>query len=140
MKLIFDQRKATVTVNKSGNQFGVLAKEQHVYLVIENLLDNALKYSVDRPEINVDIEGRGKYVTLKIQDNGQGIPKEYQSKIFEKFFRVPTGDLHGVKGYGLGLSYVKNIVSLLGGSINVHSVPNAGTTFTIQLPAIETNA
>jgi two-component system, OmpR family, phosphate regulon sensor histidine kinase PhoR len=102
--------------------------------VIFNLLDNALKYSTEAPEINVKVKGNENTVELVIEDSGIGIPEEYRGRIFEKFFRVPTGNLHNAKGYGLGLSYVAHVINRHKGTINVESIPGDGSKFIISLP------
>jgi len=84
--------------------------EDHITNVIFNLLDNAIKYSKGEPQIELSTENKNGFVVVHVKDNGIGIPKEHQSQIFERFYRVPTGNLHNVKGFGLGLSYVKRIV------------------------------
>jgi two-component system phosphate regulon sensor histidine kinase PhoR len=106
----------------------------HIVSIVFNLLDNALKYSNGAPKITLQIGGNDTAVRLSISDNGIGIPPEYQDKIFDKFFRVPTGNLHNTKGYGLGLSYVAHVVRKHKGTINVETAPGGGTCFRITLP------
>ncbi len=106
----------------------------HMTNVIYNLLDNAIKYSGANSLIKVTTEKSAKDVVIKVSDNGRGISKENQKKIFDKLYRIPTGNLHDVKGYGLGLSYVKAIIEKHFGTIKVSSQLNKGTTFTIKLP------
>ncbi len=101
--------------------------------VLINLLDNSIKYSASSPVIRIIIGGDEKHMILSIADNGQGIPEEYLSKVFDKFFRVPTGNVHNIKGYGLGLSYVKQVVTLHNGTISVNNTGD-GCMFTITLP------
>jgi len=108
----------------------------HFENVLNNLLDNAVKYSTEEVIINVDCRREGEFVLVVVSDVGIGISKEQQKHIFEKFYRVPTGDLHSVKGFGLGLSYVKHIVELHGGSIGVQSHLGQGSEFTIAIPDI----
>ena len=108
--------------------------EYHLLSVVFNLLDNALKYSKGNAAIQVDIKEDNEYLVLKVTDNGIGIPQEYKSKVFEKFFRVPTGDTHNAKGHGLGLSYAAQVIRQHGGNIEVESHEGLGSTFTITLP------
>jgi two-component system, OmpR family, phosphate regulon sensor histidine kinase PhoR len=108
----------------------------HLTNVMQNLIENAIKYNDKAlPEIKVSAHEEGGQQILKVSDNGRGIPAVYLDKIFEKFFRVPSGDRHDIKGYGLGLSYVKAIVELHGGSISASSQVGAGTSFTIKIPS-----
>lgn len=134
MKLIFEKQKAHVTFEKHGNSFTIRGGSVHLTNVIYNLLDNALKYSSGQPQISIKLEEDGNKVILKVADKGIGIPAEYKKKIFEKFFRVPTGDVHNIKGYGLGLSYVDSVVRSHKGLIEVSSKPGEGSVFTISLP------
>jgi two-component system, OmpR family, phosphate regulon sensor histidine kinase PhoR len=105
----------------------------HFMNVINNLLDNAIKYSQAAPEILITTANQAGYLQLGVKDNGIGISKENQQKIFHRFYRVPTGNLHDVKGFGLGLNYVKLIVEAHKGKISVQSEEGKGSTFTILL-------
>ena len=134
MRLQFEKNNAVVNFNTHGDQFIVTADKLHITSVIYNLLDNALKYSKDEPVINVELSVLQNTLELKVTDNGIGIAPEYRSKIFDKFFRVPTGNRHAVKGYGLGLSYVSEIIKRHDGSINVESELGKESTFTVELP------
>ncbi|MBL7851712.1 MAG: HAMP domain-containing histidine kinase [Cyclobacteriaceae bacterium] len=134
MKLVLDKSGATLSFEKKGDHFTVEGSAVHLTNVIYNLLDNALKYSPEKPEITVLLSDLGSTVSLAVSDKGLGIPTEFQSRIFERFFRLPTGDVHNIKGHGLGLSYVDQVVKKHGGSITVTSAPGKGSTFTVMLP------
>ncbi|MFC2117485.1 sensor histidine kinase [Bacteroidota bacterium] len=116
------------------NNCMILADEIHLTNVIFNLLDNAIKYCGEKPDITIGSEKKEKGVIIFVIDKGIGINKESQKKIFDKFYRVPTGNLHNVKGFGLGLSYVKKIIEEHGGSITVGGELNKGSHFQIFLP------
>lgn len=134
MRLQFEKYKAKVSIQAHGEDFMIQADRMHITSVIFNLLDNALKYSKAHPTIQIDIASLSHFIEMSVTDNGIGISAEYQKKIFDKFFRVPTGDTHNVKGYGLGLSYVAYIMDRHKGVINVESQPGIGTRFTTKLP------
>ncbi|MBD0331736.1 MAG: HAMP domain-containing histidine kinase [Chitinophagaceae bacterium] len=133
MQLQFEKHNASVKISSEGNT-QLQGDRLHLVSVIFNLLDNALKYSSGQPEIEIIVKGGTNKVSLCICDNGIGIPAEYQNKVFEKFFRVPTGNLHNAKGYGLGLSYVAHVVNRHDGTIKVDSIEGDGSKFTITLP------
>lgn len=134
MKLVFEKNEAIVNFGKEGDDFTVNGDEDHLTGVIYNLLDNALKYVEKIPLINVQLKTLANEIEIRIQDNGMGIPNEYQKKVFDKFFRVPTGNVHDTKGYGLGLSYVKQVVSAHHGTIAIDSDKDKGSIFTIRIP------
>lgn len=106
----------------------------HFTNIFFNLLDNANKYFRERPEIEIKTENDSSHIYIEIKDNGIGMKKEDQTRIFDRFYRVPTGNVHNVKGYGLGLSYVYDVVKKHGGEIKVVSEYGKGTTFKIKLP------
>ena len=106
----------------------------HISGIFSNLLDNAVKYSPDIPEINVSTFNSGKYIGISVTDHGIGMSKPVQKRIFEQFYREPHGNLDDVKGFGLGLSYVKIFVENHHGKIEVKSEPGKGSTFTVFLP------
>jgi len=108
--------------------------EVHITNVIFNLLDNAVKYSKSNPQIELSTENKNGFVIVQVKDNGIGIPKEHQAQIFERFYRVPTGNIHNVKGFGLGLSYVKRIIDAHNGKIKVDSTLGKGTRFRLYFP------
>ena len=134
MRLQFEKHKADVHLSTTGNTI-VEGDRLHLVSVIFNLLDNALKYTNgSQPQINIQINGKEDQLELSIADNGIGIPVEYKDKVFEKFFRVPTGNLHNAKGYGLGLSYVSHVIDKHKGTIKVDSYDGNGSNFIITLP------
>jgi len=134
LQLLFEKNKAHVSLEATGNSFVLDGEASHLTNVIYNLLDNALKYSPNEPTIKVLLQENADHIALTVQDNGLGIPSEYKTKIFEKFFRVPTGDVHNIKGYGLGLSYVSSVIKAHGGTVDVESEPGKGSNFTLTLP------
>jgi two-component system phosphate regulon sensor histidine kinase PhoR len=117
----------------------VLVDETHFTNVLYNLMDNAVKYTPSNLVLTVKTWNEKGNLCISIQDNGVGIKKEYQKRIFDKFFRVPTGNVHNVKGFGLGLAYVKQIVDAHHGTIKVESEVNIGTKFIITLPTLKNN-
>ena len=106
----------------------------HLTNVLYNLLDNALKYNHQKPEITIATQNINHRLQISVSDNGIGIPAGEQNKVFYKFYRVPTGNIHDVKGFGLGLNYVKLIVEKHGGKVSLESTPGKGSTFTMTLP------
>lgn len=134
MSLQVDQHNAKVTMNLVEDDKSIFADEVHVTNILYNLLDNALKYSQENPEINIKTKYKKTGIEIVIRDNGIGINRDNQKRIFEKFYRVPTGNLHNVKGFGLGLSYVKKVLEDHGGSIKVESEIRKGTSFYLFIP------
>ncbi len=128
------QRNGQVNFALSASNPEIEADPVHITNVISNLLDNANKYSPERPVIQVKTESDSKNIYISISDNGKGIAPEDLKSIFDKFYRVPTGNIHDVKGFGLGLFYVKSILTAHGGTITAESQPGEGSTFTITLP------
>ena len=139
MKLVFEKRNTKLGFKQDGNNFIVEGSSEHLTNVFYNLLDNALKYSADESPIDILLKEDSDKVIIEIKDNGIGIASSYQKKIFEKFFRVPSGDVHNVKGYGLGLSYVASVVKSHNGEITVESEPGKGSSFIITLPKLHEN-
>ncbi|MDR2130864.1 MAG: HAMP domain-containing histidine kinase [Odoribacteraceae bacterium] len=117
-----------------AGQDEVMADEVHVTNVLSNLVDNAIKYTVRVPEIAIRTSSNDREITISVIDNGIGIAKKDQKLIFERFYRVSTGNLHDVKGFGLGLSYVKKIIEAHGGRVEVESTPDNGSRFDVILP------
>lgn len=112
----------------------IQADAEHITNMLYNLLDNAIKYSPDKPQIIVTTQSSDKNLTISIQDHGIGMSKDNIDKIFEQFYRVPTGNIHNVKGFGLGLSYVKLMAEAHNGTIQVISKIDKGSTFSLSLP------
>lgn len=131
MQVRFDQRKAKVEFSASPEVITLKIDKLHIQGVLINILDNSLKYCRENPEINVTLEQGKSEVNLRISDNGPGIPKEYLSKVFDKFFRVPKGDIHNIKGYGLGLSFADLVMKNHSGSISVRNKNEGGCEFTL---------
>lgn len=129
-------KNGKLTTEKLATNAMVNGDEVHITNVIFNLLDNAVKYSNETPEIKISTENRKDQLLISVQDKGIGIAKEHQTAIFDRFYRVPTGNIHNVKGFGLGLSYVKKIVDSHNAKIKVESAVNKGTKFTILFPQI----
>ena len=133
-RLIAEKNGAVITLKIETGEYEIDGDKDHLSNIIFNLLDNAVKYCESNAKINIHLTDINTHIKCSIKDNGIGISKEFHAKIFEKFFRVPTGDLHTVKGYGLGLSYVMQVIKRHHGTIKVESEPNAGSTFIISLP------
>ena len=133
-ELIIQQRNGKIKMENEISEMIFVGDYQHLIAMFQNIIDNAIKYSKENPNILITCLETTDNFVFKIKDNGIGISKENQSKIFDKLFRVPTGDLHDIKGFGLGLNYVKSIVELHNGNISIESTKNQGSTFTIELP------
>jgi signal transduction histidine kinase len=129
-----ESKKGTIVCMLEAKRFHLAVDELHFSNVLYNLLDNAIKYSNGPPAVTVRTADVPNGFLLAVDDKGIGIRPDQEKYIFEKFYRVPTGNLHNVKGFGLGLSYVKKIVTMLNGSIKVKSEPGAGSSFEIILP------
>jgi two-component system phosphate regulon sensor histidine kinase PhoR len=130
----FQTGNVSIHLNLDATTPFVTVDKLHLVNVLYNLLDNAIKYNNKNPEIQISTIIQNKILQVEIKDNGIGIHKENLKKIFNRFYRVPTGNLHDVKGFGLGLSYVKRIVEAHEGKIIVASQPTHGSLFIIQLP------
>jgi two-component system phosphate regulon sensor histidine kinase PhoR len=134
--LIVEDRSGIINHHFNAARNTILLNEVHFTNVLVNVLDNAIKYSPDAPIIDVFTENIKDFILIKIQDQGAGMSKVAQKRVFEKFYREHTGDLHNVKGHGLGLSYVKQIVEDHNGQIYVESEKGKGSTFIIKMPLI----
>lgn len=135
MKLQFERLSAKVSFYSPEMPFSLTGDRLHLTSVVYNLIDNALKYGGEKPQIEISLGETSGQIRLSVKDFGMGIAAEYREKIFEKFFRVPTGDRHNIKGHGLGLSYVASVVEKHQGTISVESQPGKGSCFTVLLPA-----
>jgi len=135
--LQMDKRGGKLEFLPEAEQAEVKGDPMHLTNVISNLMENAMKYTGRTPEIIISTSNEEGMVVLSVADNGIGIGKEDRKRIFDKFFRVPTGNVHNVKGFGLGLSYVKLIVEQHGGKIHLKSEPNKGSRFNIHLPLLK---
>lgn len=131
---ISSKKKIYFTLKYPNESITMFADTAHLKNVFRNLFDNAIKYSGSDVHIEVAVRKKGKFVLMEVADNGIGVADNFQKNIFEMFFRVPAGDRHDVKGFGLGLAYVKLVVEQHGGSIKVSSVLNKGTIFIVSLP------
>ncbi|MCL6258915.1 HAMP domain-containing histidine kinase [Aquiflexum sp. TKW24L] len=133
-ELQVENKGGKITFENRMTDPNLMSDPFHLSHIINNLLDNANKYSKDSPIIHIKAWDQNGFVFVSIQDNGIGMSKEATKKIFDKFYRIPTGNVHDVKGFGLGLSYVKTIIEAHKGEISVSSEPGKGSIFTIKLP------
>ncbi len=127
-------KKLKITTDVEDGELSIKADRLHITNILHNLLDNAIKYSGKDADIVVSARKSGNSVIIGIADNGPGIGREYQKKVFQKFFRIPTGNVHDVKGFGLGLYYVKNICKAHRWKIRLQSEPGKGSIFYIEIP------
>ncbi len=134
MSLQLQKRDAKLHLHLEASEGVVRGDELHLSNVIYNLIDNANKYSREQPLITIRTQNIGDQLLLSVSDEGIGMTKEQSKRIFDQFYRVPTGNLHDVKGFGLGLNYVQDIIQQMNGKIKVYSEKDKGTTFEIFLP------
>lgn len=134
VEMLLAEKEAKVETDFRATQTMVFADRLHLINVLGNLLSNALKYSKGVPEIKIKTQNTSSGVSIEVEDKGMGIPSKYLKYIFQKYYRVPTGDVHNIKGFGIGLSYVKRVVEASGGEVKVESVLGEGSIFTIFLP------
>jgi two-component system phosphate regulon sensor histidine kinase PhoR len=134
--LRLDEKGGSLEMNLQAEQYIIEADEVHFSNLINNLFDNAVKYSKDNvpPKVCISTISNAKKIFIKIEDNGIGMTRETLKRIFEKFYRAHTGNIHNVKGFGLGLSYVKTVVEAHEGVIKADSILGKGSSFTIELP------
>ncbi len=129
-------KNAIINCTLSAVNSNIMTDKLHLTNIVFNLLDNALKYSIKNPEVRIITSNTAKIFKIEVIDNGIGIAEEQRKKIFDKFYRVPTGNLHDVKGFGLGLNYVKIMMKNLKGTVEVTSEPDQGSKFTLTFPSI----
>jgi two-component system, OmpR family, phosphate regulon sensor histidine kinase PhoR len=129
-----NQRKGKIRLSLNAEQPFIYGDSEHLLNLVSNLLDNATKYSPEMPQIAIETKNSEKGVIFTVEDKGIGMTKTVQSKIFERFYRQSSGNVHDVKGFGLGLNYVRSIIEAHKGSINVFSEPGKGSRFEIFLP------
>ena len=134
MDLQLKKKGTIVNIQTEAEQPVILGDELHLSSVLYNLIDNANKYSTDTPKITLRTKNTAKSLIIEVEDEGIGMTKEQTKRIFDQFYRVPTGNLHDVKGFGLGLNYVQDIIHQMGGSIKVNSEKDKGTKFVISIP------
>ena len=132
--LLINSSNGELTVALNADHHQIFGDRTHLTNTLNNLIENGIKYSTGSPEILVNTISDGKHFIVSVSDKGIGIPQTALGKIFDNFYRVPHGNIHNVKGYGLGLGYVKKIVQLHHGRIEVQSAEGKGSTFTIYLP------
>lgn len=133
-QLIVKERNGSLKLQLNATNHQSYADTMHIENVIINLLDNANKYSPENPDITISTFNRNDHIVVAVEDKGIGISTENQKHIFRKMFRIHTGNLHDVKGFGLGLYYVKRLVEAHNGNVNLHSEPGKGSRFEISLP------
>jgi two-component system phosphate regulon sensor histidine kinase PhoR len=134
--LQIEHKQGDLKLNLEAEKFVVMGDKTHLANALSNLVDNAIKYAREKPELSIRTYNKEQQLVLVFSDKGIGIEKEYQKKVFDKFFRVPTGDVHDVKGFGLGLAYTKKIIEMHGGAIELESEVEKETTFIITLPYV----
>jgi two-component system phosphate regulon sensor histidine kinase PhoR len=138
MQLYVTDRQGTIQLKAGANHAIVQADAVHFSGIVDNLLDNAVKYSTDAPQISLETRNVDGGFEFSVSDKGRGMSREVQKRIFEKFYREPRGDVHDVKGFGLGLSYVQAMVQAHNGRISVESEPGKGSRFIIFIPQLST--
>jgi two-component system phosphate regulon sensor histidine kinase PhoR len=132
--LIVREREGEILCKLNAEKHTFFGDRIHITNTLHNLIDNAIKYSTNKPKIEVATNYHKGFIEISVKDNGIGVSKEGQKYIFEKFYRAPTNDVHDVKGFGLGLNYVKTIVEAYDGSVKLISKEGEGSTFVIKLP------
>lgn len=134
MELKVNDKKGHLHLDLNAPNAVIRADRLHLTNILHNLVDNAVKYSREIPEIHIRLQNEGNQLVLAVEDNGIGIPKQHQKHVFDKFYRVPTGNVHNVKGFGLGLFYVKTMCREHKWKLELQSEPNKGTKIIIRMP------
>jgi len=134
--LQLSERQGKIKLQQAGNNFNIVGNIDLFRIAIGNLIDNAIKYNLNSPDILIDLASKGNQLKITVSDNGIGIHQKHLPQIFDKYFRVKNGDVHDSEGFGLGLYFVKSTISQMKGQVSVTSVLGKGTVFTIKLPLI----
>ena len=137
IQLPLNEKNGVLETHFNATNDLILADDVHFTNIINNLLDNAVKYSKENLKIKLTTSNFNSHIRIKIEDNGIGMNKETLNRVFEKFYRAHTGNIHNIKGFGLGLSYVKSVVDALHGKIKAESTPGKGSCFTLEFPVIK---
>ncbi|HSV10267.1 MAG TPA: HAMP domain-containing sensor histidine kinase [Hanamia sp.] len=137
IQLPLNEKNGVLETHFNATNDLILADDVHFTNIINNLLDNAVKYSKENLKIKLTTSNFNGHIRIKIEDNGIGMNKETLNRVFEKFYRAHTGNIHNIKGFGLGLSYVKSVVDALHGRIKAESTPGKGSCFTLEFPVIK---
>ncbi|MBL4593738.1 MAG: HAMP domain-containing histidine kinase [Flavobacteriales bacterium] len=132
--LIIREKEGVISCDLNAQDYSFFGDKIHITNTLHNLIDNAIKYSSHNPKVEIETHSHNGFIEISVKDNGIGVPKESQKHIFDKFYRTPTGNVHDIKGFGLGLNYVKTIVEAYSGSVKLISKENEGSTFVIKLP------
>lgn len=135
--LQIEDKQGKIELHLDAKKDEILADEGHFTNLLSNLVDNAIKYSKENLIIKITTTNLGKNVLIKVQDNGIGMSKETVKRMFEKFYRAHTGNIHNVKGFGLGMSYVKTVIDVHKGKIKVDSTLGKGSCFTVEMPIVK---
>jgi two-component system phosphate regulon sensor histidine kinase PhoR len=136
-RLQIEDKQGRVELNQNAQNDLILADESHFTNMLSNLVDNAIKYSKENLVLRITTTNAGKRILIKVEDNGIGMNKETIKRIFEKFYRAHTGNIHNVKGFGLGMSYVKTVVDVHHGKMKVDSTLGKGSCFTVEVPTVQ---
>ncbi|PCI94148.1 MAG: two-component sensor histidine kinase [Flavobacteriales bacterium] len=132
--LIIREKEGEISSHLKATNYTIFGDKIHITNTLHNLIDNAIKYSNNNPKVEIETHDHNGFIEISVKDNGIGIPKDSQKQIFDKFYRTPTGNIHDIKGFGLGLNYVKTIVEAYSGTVKLISKENEGSTFVIKLP------